>query len=30
MRVMESAVQEFGNQLGLTLTGEENWQVILD
>jgi hypothetical protein len=30
MRVMESVVQDFGTTVGVTLTGEKNWQVILD
>lgn len=30
MRVMEVAVQEFGTSLGIALTTEKNWQIILD
>ncbi len=30
MRVMEIGVQKFGEQLGVTLTEEKNWQTILD
>jgi hypothetical protein len=30
MRVMEIAVQRFGDKLGVTLVAEKNWQVILD
>lgn len=30
MRVMETAVQEFGTVLGITLTNEKHWQNILD
>lgn len=30
MRVMESAVQEFGTKLGIALVNEKNWQNILD
>jgi hypothetical protein len=30
MRVMESALQEFGTALGIALTNEKNWQNILD
>jgi hypothetical protein len=30
MRIMESAVQSFGTELGVTLASEQNWQVILD
>jgi hypothetical protein len=30
MRIMEVGVQEFGTKLGVTLTGEKNWQNILD
>ncbi len=30
MRVMEITVQMFGKKLGVPLTGEKNWQVILD
>jgi len=30
MRVMELAVQRFGNELSVTLVTEKNWQVILD
>jgi len=29
MRIMETAVQAFGNKLGVPLTGEKVWQVIL-
>ena len=30
MRIMEIGVQEFGAALGVTLTGQKNWQNILD
>lgn len=30
MRVMELAVQRFGDELGVALAAEQNWQVILD
>jgi hypothetical protein len=30
MRVMERGVQKFGKRLGIVLTGEKNWQNILD
>ena len=30
MRIMEIAVQEFGDKLGVKLVKETNWQVILD
>ena len=30
MRVMELAVQRFGDELGVKLASEQNWQVILD
>lgn len=30
MRVMEIGVQKLGDQLGVTLTNEKNWQNILD
>jgi hypothetical protein len=30
MRIMETGVQQLGNQLGVALTNEKNWQNILD
>lgn len=30
MRIMETGVQQFGTKLGITLTGEKNWQLILN
>jgi hypothetical protein len=30
MRIMEAALQKFGDKLGVTLSTEKNWQNILD